>query len=55
MYLISASFYLQRMLSFYRKANELEELKKVVFSVNTVKEKEHDIEKAKAKIQDLHR
>lgn len=43
------------MLSTYRKANDLEELKKAVFSVNTVKVKEHDIEKAKAKIQDLHR
>lgn len=33
----------------------LEELKKVVFSVKKVKDKEHDIENTRAKIQDLHR
>nr|XP_034300840.1 cingulin isoform X4 [Crassostrea gigas] len=39
------------------KADELEELKKVIFSVNTVivKEHEHDKEKAIARIQDLYR
>nr|XP_034300841.1 intracellular protein transport protein USO1 isoform X5 [Crassostrea gigas] len=38
------------------KADELEELKKVIFSVNTVivKEHEHDKEKAIARIQDLY-
>uniref|UniRef100_A0A8W8LCD9 Mitochondria-eating protein C-terminal domain-containing protein n=2 Tax=Magallana gigas TaxID=29159 RepID=A0A8W8LCD9_MAGGI len=35
--------------------SNLEELKKVVFLVTKVKEKEHNIEKTKAKIQDLHR
>lgn len=43
------------MLSIHRKAKELEELKKVVFSVEHVNGKEHDKEKTKAKIQDLHR
>lgn len=42
-----------------RRANEvesnLEELQKVVFSVTKVKDKEHDIEKTKTKIQDIHR
>lgn len=42
-----------------RRAKELEsnleELKKVVFAVKKVKDKEHDIEKTKAKIQDLQR
>lgn len=43
------------MLSLYRKVKVLEELKKDLFSVNRVNGKEHDIENAKAKIQDLHR
>lgn len=42
-----------------RRAKELEsnleELKKVVFAVEKVKDKEHDIKKTKAKIQDLQR
>lgn len=39
----------------YRKAKELEELKKDVFLAKNVNDKDHDAEKTKAKIQDLHR
>lgn len=42
-----------------RKAKDLEssleELKKVVFSVKTLKENEHDFKKTKSKILDFHR
>lgn len=37
-----------------RKAKELEELKKDVFLAKNVNDKDHDAEKTKAKIQDLH-
>lgn len=43
----------------YRNIKEMEtnldEVKKSVFKVKKVKDGEHDIEKTKAKIEDLHR